>query len=55
MTEILAPTGSVAEGVIEASTVFALRGDELVATGGYPAKRAKFDAAGLDPAVVLAR
>jgi enoyl-CoA hydratase/carnithine racemase len=28
---------------------------ELVATGGYPAKRAKFEAAGLDPAVVLAR
>jgi pilus assembly protein CpaF len=35
--------------------VFALRDGELVATGGYPAKRAKFEAAGLDPAVVLGR
>jgi hypothetical protein len=27
----------------------------LEATGGYPSKRAKFDAAGLDPAIVLGR
>lgn len=55
VTEILAPTGGVTGGVIEASSVFALRDGELVATGGYPAKRAKFEAAGLDPAVVLGR
>ncbi|MGN6205363.1 CpaF family protein [Humibacter sp.] len=55
VTEILAPTGGVTGGVIEASPVFATRNGELVATGGYPAKRAKFEAAGLDPAVVLAR
>ena len=55
VTEILAPTGGVTGGVIEASPVFATRRGELVATGGYPAKRAKFEAAGLDPAVVLAR
>ncbi|GAB3802644.1 ATPase, T2SS/T4P/T4SS family [Humibacter antri] len=55
VTEILAPTGGVTGGVTEASPVFASRNGELVATGGYPAKRAKFEAAGLDPAVVLAR
>ncbi|NNC11119.1 CpaF family protein [Planctomonas sp. JC2975] len=55
ITEILAVTGAVTGGVIEASPVFAMRGGELVATGGYPAKRAKFEAAGLDPALVLAR
>ncbi|HWD62040.1 MAG TPA: ATPase, T2SS/T4P/T4SS family [Humibacter sp.] len=55
VTEILAPTGVVSSGVIEASPIFALRNGELAATGGFPAKRAKFDAAGLDPAAVLAR
>lgn len=55
VTEILAPTGVVSSGVIEASPIFALRNGELAATGGFPAKRAKFDAAGLDPATVLAR
>jgi pilus assembly protein CpaF len=55
VTEILAPTGGVSGGVIEASSVFGLRDGELTATGGYPTKRAKFEAAGLDPATVLAR
>lgn len=54
ITEIIAPSGQVAGAVIEASPIFALRGRELVPTGGYPVKRTKFDAAGLDPAVVLA-
>jgi pilus assembly protein CpaF len=54
VTEILTPTGGVTNGVIEAGSVFASRGGELIATGGYPGKRAKFEAAGLDPAVVLA-
>ncbi|MGA0566463.1 CpaF family protein [Rathayibacter sp. KR2-224] len=55
VTEIIAPSGAVTTGIIEASPIFALRAGELTATGGYPAKRAKFEAAGLDPAVVLAR
>jgi pilus assembly protein CpaF len=55
VTEILAPTGGVSGGVIEASSVFGLRDGELAVTGGYPTKRAKFEAAGLDPATVLAR
>lgn len=60
VTEILAPsgqlTGAIGQGgVIEASMIFALDGQDLVDTGGYPAKLAKFRTAGLDPALVLAR
>ena len=55
VTEVLAPTGVVSSGVIEASPIFALREGELVPTGGFPAKRAKFEAAGLDPVAVLSR
>jgi pilus assembly protein CpaF len=55
VTEILAPSGVVNAGVIEASPIFALRDGRLAATGGYPAKREKFAASGLDPAIVLAR
>lgn len=54
ITEILAPTGAVNSGVIESSHIFALRDGRLAATGGYPARREKFVAAGLDPASVLA-
>jgi len=45
----------VTAGVIEASPIFALSAGELAATGGYPSRTAKFTAAGLDPATVLAR
>jgi pilus assembly protein CpaF len=60
IVEILAPSGQVSGtsghgGVIEASTIFALEGRDLVATGGYPTKLAKFRSAGLDPSIVLAR
>ncbi|MCU1420819.1 MAG: CpaF family protein [Microbacteriaceae bacterium] len=53
VTEILAPSGNVTSGVIEASPIFALEGGILVPTGGYPSRTAKFAAAGLDPAIVL--
>ncbi len=53
VVEIVAPSGRVEGGVIEASTIFARRAGELVATGGYPARMAKYANAGLDPAVVL--
>jgi pilus assembly protein CpaF len=60
IVEILALSGQVSGtagqgGVIEASTIFALDGHDLVPTGGYPTKLAKFRAAGLDPSIVLAR
>lgn len=54
VVEILAPSGQVTAGVIEASPIFALRDGMLQHTGGYPAKTAKFRAAGLEPSAVLA-
>jgi pilus assembly protein CpaF len=54
VVEILAPSGRTEGGVIEASTVFAVRSGELVSTGGYPARTAKYTSAGFDPARVLA-
>ncbi|WP_111719332.1 CpaF family protein [Homoserinimonas sp. OAct 916] len=53
VSEILALSGQVTDQVIEASLIFARDRGELVTAGGYPTKRAKFDAHGLDPVVVL--
>lgn len=53
VAEIIAPSGQVTGGAIEASRIFAMRDGALEATGGYPTKLAKFAAAGLDPAIVL--
>jgi pilus assembly protein CpaF len=53
VTEIIAPSGQLAGPMIEASPIFGISGGILTATGGYPTKLAKFDAVGLDPAVVL--
>ena len=53
VVEVLAPSGVVRAGVVEAEAVFALRGDRLEATGIHPARLAKFRASGLDPASVL--
>jgi pilus assembly protein CpaF len=54
VVEIVAPSGQVTAGVIEASAIFALRDGSLEATGSYPTKTAKFVASGFDPATVLA-
>jgi pilus assembly protein CpaF len=53
--EILAPTGRVDGARVEADTIFSSVQGELEPTGALPAKRAKFHAAGFDPAVVLGR
>jgi len=53
VVEILAPTGQVTSGVIEASPIFTLEHGSLEHTGGYPSRTTKFAAAGLDPALVL--
>jgi pilus assembly protein CpaF len=53
IVQVVAPTGRIAGGVIEADTIFELRGGSLNPTGSHPARLAKFRAAGLDPAVVL--
>jgi pilus assembly protein CpaF len=52
VSEIVAPTGRVAGSAVEATTIFALIQDDLVATGQYP-KTVKFRAAGFDLAAVL--
>jgi pilus assembly protein CpaF len=54
VTEILAPSGQVTAGVIEASPIFLLEGGALEPTGSHPSKTEKFHASGLDPVTVLA-
>ncbi len=54
VAEILALSGQVTSGVIEASVIFAMGRDGLAATGSFPTKTAKFRAAGLDPVGILA-
>ncbi|MCU1415283.1 MAG: CpaF family protein [Microbacteriaceae bacterium] len=54
VAEILALSGQVTSGVIEASVIFAMGKDGLGATGSHPTKTAKFRAAGLDPVAILA-
>jgi len=54
VVELLAPSGNVTSGVIEASAIFALDGGQLEPTGSYPTRTVKFEAAGFDPARVLA-
>lgn len=53
VTEILAVTGNVDAGIVEADSIFARRDGELVALGAHPRRLAKFQAVGLDPVVVL--
>ena len=54
IAQIVATTGRVVAGEIEADTIFELRGGALSPSGTHPARLQKFRAAGLDPAVVLA-
>lgn len=53
VAEIIAPSGALSGAVIEASPIFLKTAGQLEATGGFPTKLAKFNAVGLDPAVVL--
>jgi pilus assembly protein CpaF len=55
INEIVALSGAVNAGVIEANALFERSGGELRATGSHPAKLAKYQAAGFDPAIVLGR
>ena len=54
VVEIVAPSGQVTSGVIEASPIFQVGRTGLEPTGGYPSRSVKFVAAGFDPAAVLA-
>ena len=53
VVEILAPTGTVHEGVIAATTLFDRSRGELRPTGAPPPKSAKFIRHGLDPVPLL--
>jgi pilus assembly protein CpaF len=55
VSEIIAPSGQLSGPMIEASPLFLARNGVLQPTGGYPTKLVKFQAAGLDPALVLGR
>ncbi|MET4781767.1 ATPase, T2SS/T4P/T4SS family [Glaciihabitans sp. UYNi722] len=54
VTEIVAPSGQVTAGIIEASPIFLTQRGGLEPTGSYPSKTAKFRAAGFDLSIVLA-
>ena len=56
VVEIVATTGRVVDGAPEATTLFSLAGGRsgvLTATGELPERAAKFQRAGIDPAVIL--
>ncbi|WP_254910385.1 CpaF family protein [Gulosibacter sp. 10] len=53
VAEILAPTGAVHAGVIEASTLFSRPHGELVASGVQPPRLEKYRRRGLDPMPLL--
>lgn len=55
VVEVVAPSGQVNAGIIEASPLFHLEHGVLEPTGSYPSRTAKFVGAGLDPARILAR
>ena len=51
--EIIAPTGRVIDGHVDATVLFEIRNDELVATGNSPERLDKFLLTNLDPQIVL--
>lgn len=53
VSEIIAPTGRVVDGEIEATSIFHLNEDVLVATGDAPARLDKFELTNLNPRIVL--
>lgn len=55
VAEIVAPSGQVTAGLVEASSIFVQSNGALEPTGSRPGRTAKFVAAGLDLAAVLGR
>lgn len=53
VAEIVAPTGDVVAGTIEAQSLFALRDGQLEPTGILPARAERFAGARLNPSVLL--
>lgn len=54
VAEILAPTGAIHAGVIEATSLFERREGDLVATGMAPTRHGKFQRVGIDVHHILA-
>lgn len=53
IAQIVALSGKVIAGAIEAETIFEMQGGSLKPSGAHPVRLAKFHTAGLDPAIVL--
>ncbi|GHF04255.1 CpaF family protein [Pseudolysinimonas yzui] len=53
VVEIVAPTGRVADGIVESTWLFTRTAKGLVATGALPVQREKLTRAGVDPADYL--
>ena len=53
VAEIVAPTGVVVDGVIDADTLFRMLDGSLAPTGVLPARVERFTGAGFDPAMLL--
>ncbi|HWH96876.1 MAG TPA: ATPase, T2SS/T4P/T4SS family [Pseudolysinimonas sp.] len=53
VVEIVAPTGRVADGIVESTWLFKRTATGLVATGALPVQRDKLERAGVDPADYL--
>lgn len=53
LSHVVAPTGRIDDGVIEAEPLFEWRSGRLEPTGVLPARLSKFERAGFDPAVLL--
>ena len=55
VAEIAATSGAVFDSVVEIEPIFTRRAGVLEATGALPPRPGKYDAGGLDPAIVLVR
>ncbi len=53
IVEVVAPTGEVADGVVEAVALFGIRDGRLTATGELPPRMSGFERAGVDPGAIL--
>jgi len=53
VAEVVAPSGRVVDGAVEAVVLFTSDSGRLVATGRLPPRTSDFDRAGIDPAAIL--
>jgi pilus assembly protein CpaF len=53
VVEIIAPDGTVTDGLVDATTLFTLGPDGLRATGDLPVRMAAFERAGIDTGALV--